>query len=384
MTNKANKNGNTSRKTPKTKGQNKSRNQRSRGNRGRQRRADPHLAMVMNPCTSTLVPGLYGSSEGLLSRLKSEFALPVIPAQSTQTCGYFLWCPDFHLPGPLGPSNGYRSINVVAWYSGDPNQSPANDGIAGYAGLFGMDNPASNPMTTATGIMDPTYTLVKENLVADARVLNACLKITYTGKMTDAAGEVGFIQNLPASAILGSQTGVDNMSTPSTVNEVMRYTNIRQRLGTDTLELVYELNELSSNHFRDTDDNLFQQDDPVATPAKGTRLSDPADALSPRLFGFVWRNTLPGAGLSFEMTKSVEWRPAVGSGFTQVPIHTTGHSKVNDIKTTLSKLGDRALIRVANGAQSLSSKIAKAAFTGIADTAYGYLENSIPYVLEAG
>jgi hypothetical protein len=186
--------------------------------------------------------------------------------------------------------------------------------------------------------------------------------MTYFGKMQDASGEVGYISNLPVNELLngGAQSG------PVSVNDLMAYANVKHRLGTDTLEAVYRLNELSSNHFRTEGEYLIAVG---RNGASASKVPNATSTLSPRVFGFVWRNTQPDAGLVFDITKSIEWRAETSSGLTQTPVQTGGPSLVPYINRSVDEHKARTGVsiweRVRSFGQSMESKLSQIAFTGV-------------------
>jgi hypothetical protein len=186
--------------------------------------------------------------------------------------------------------------------------------------------------------------------------------MTYFGKMQDASGEVGYISNLPVGELLNGGTE----SKPVSVNDLMAYATVKHRLGTDTLEAVYRLNELSSNHFRTETEYLIAIGRNGATPS---RIPNSTATLSPRVFGFVWRNTQPDAGLVFDITKSIEWRAETSSGLSQTPVQTGGPSLVPYINRSIdehkARTGHSVWERVKSTGQSVASKLSQIAFTGV-------------------
>lgn len=370
-------NANTGRKVSPNQGANrKNRNRNRNRNRGGTG-GSPYVQMVADPCNSTLVPGLYGDSEGLLARLKKSLQVKATagtPGGPT-TCGYCLWCPDFsnNTGDGVFPSAG----NLFLWQSSSPSASPQDLVTAAEQSAFGSNRfyQANGPHTdTAATLNDPCGSLVETTLVADIRVLAACMQLTFIGKMTDASGEVGFINNLPAQELLTGgprvpgQLDPDREGTPCTVDHLFTYCNMKRRLGVDTNETIYRLNELSSNHFQDENSRLMK----LAPNGNDFSASIPAATaiLSPRVFGFVWRNTIGDAGLVFDLTKSIEWRPETSSGLTQTPIRTGGPSLVPYINKVIDdseeKTGRAVWNRVQSSVGSSVAKVAQAAFTGVA------------------
>lgn len=338
------------------------------GNRRRRRnpqggrwKSNPYVTMVADPCNSTLVPGLYGSSEGLLARLKASVQAPV---NNFPTCGYLLWCPDYSDVG-YNPNQTFSSGgNIFMWSSDSSTHQPWNTDTVPY----GTDDGQQLGVTAQT-IPDPAANLLKSDIVSDARVLSACLQMTYFGKMQDSSGEVGFVSNLPVQELLyGGKTNpaTGNVPQPFSVDDLLRYVNVKQRLGVDTLENVYRLNELSSEHFRSEHQPLV---DVGTIGVISSRVNVTAQTLTPRVFGFVWRNVQPGAGLTFDLTKSIEWRAEASSGIAQVPIRSSGPSMVPHINQAIDRhasLGGGSLWhRVASAGRTVASQISKIAFTGV-------------------
>lgn len=325
-------------------------------------KVNPYINMVADPCNATLVPGLYGASEGLLARLKNTTQVPA--GSRPQTCGYVLWCPDYHnknngiVDQPYAPNSGPDQGNMFMFISDDPTLSPPNTA----ANPYGAFSPLSVGQVDVGHVLDdPAANLLRSDIVADARVISACMQMTYYGKLQDSAGEVGFISNLPVSEIMEGGTG----GIPASVNNLMAYCANKHRLGIDTLENVYRPNELSSNHFRTNVDTLLDVADQTAGPSV---VSQSATTLSPRVFGFVWRNVEPSAGLTFDFVKSIEWRAVASSGLTQTPIQTTGASLVPHVNAAIDRHtkrdGHSLWERIKGGMSTATSEISKIAFSG--------------------
>lgn len=260
--------------------------------------------MILDPCDATLVPGLYGASEGLLAKTKITFNVTPFPS-APNTAGYALWCPDFH-----NPKSGL-SGNTFMYLTSNSATPPFNNAGAVYGAATFQPPTAQN---TAFHIGDPAGALVASDIVNDARVLSACMTITFLGKMIDSAGEVCFLSNLPITQLLEGGVG----STPVSIDELFNYSASKQRLGVETLEAVYRLNTGSSDKFRDESLRPF-------VIAGGIATVDPAsESFAPRVFGFAWRGVNPDSPISFDFVKNIEWRPEAVSGFAQAPIVNAG------------------------------------------------------------
>lgn len=344
---------------------------RGRKQKSRMNGSNPYVNMVVNPCSSTLVPGLYGSSEGLLARLKtSRQPKPTDPASR---CGYVLWCPDYSDRRLNNAGDASQQGNLFEWNTEFPSENPRNT-----TGLPYGSASTSASAGEAFTLDDPAARLLESDIVADARVLSACMQMTYFGKLQDSAGEVGFISNLPVGEVLTG--GIQGQ--PASVDDLMAFVTNKHRLGVDTLENVYRPNELSSQHFRSKDDTLLN----VPLQGQGpTTVSQSTETLSPRLFGFVWRNVEPNAGLVFDFTKCIEWRAVPSSGLTQTPIHSIGPSLVPHIAAVVDhhnrRTGKNLWERIKTGIGSAMSEISKIAFGG---TSGGFLRKGLDWLVKEG
>lgn len=300
--------------------------------------------MLYDPCNATLVPGIYGTSEGLLTRVRKTLS-----NNSPGSAGYIVWCPDYH---------GRES--AFAWTTTDSSKRPTDTQLDPYGGGILWDADAK----TAAFVQDPAHPLLLTDMVQDGRCLSACLQMTYFGPMFSSGGEVSVIENLPVSAIL---TGGPN-NDPFTVDELFNFAASSHRLGTDTEELVYRTSDVNSSVFYD-----YKQD--LVTNNGITELTPQASTRGPRLFGFVWRNipTLGGAfeqkfdhaSLTFVMLKNVEWRPQPQVGITQVPVSTSARSHVPLIQSKLDRSHPGWTHRFLSSVGSAVSNVARAALTGV-------------------
>lgn len=312
--------------------------------------------MVSDPCGADLVPGLYGTSEGLLARTKVGHNLS--PGTFAPiTAGYALWCPDFSNTKSIDTPG-----NVYIFVTDNSSDAPANNELNNNAFFAVPTSQGATALTnTAFHIGDPAAALLESTTVADARCLSACMTMTYLGRMRDSSGEMCFIQNLPLSELLTGRSG----DLPVSVDQLFTYSSHKNRLGIDTIETVYRPNTLSTDHFRTSQQSPLLLD-LLQVPLR-TKIEPTIASYAPRVFGFVWRNTEGNAPFSFDFIKNIEWRPEVVSGFTQVPMTVSGPSR---LETTLayldrlSKSNPNVWNRILGGASSVGAAIAKLAYTG--------------------
>lgn len=240
--------------------------------------------MLANPCDAKLVSGLYGDSQGLLARFrKSE------DNNSLASCGYLLWCPDYH-----------GKTNLVCFVNDDPTFHPPNTQSDPYGSGIGWSAPATS---SASFLYDPCEAFVGQAVCADARLISSCMQMTYYGTQLNAGGELRIVENLrPEMLINGGAGGL-----PASVNEIMDYAGSSMRLGTKTYEVRSRPTE-SSRIFRNHLQGTFTRGAPNAVDEVQT-------TQNPKYYGFVWRNIpVDQTNLSFSLFKNIEWRPAPTSG----------------------------------------------------------------------
>ena len=258
--------------------------------------------LFRSPCNSQLYPGIYGSAEGLLARVKSDHAFP---SGSTGVAGYVLWLAD--ATGLGSDATNFSPASIVGARFRDSTTAVTNtvavpaftDGV-GVVGGGGFS------------LLDPAATLLSGGLARDARTISACMKIGYIGRMQDAAGQLAVIENLPVEEVLRGLT----------VDELFALSSNVKRIGVGTHEVKFRPSE-SSEYFRAigavgaTYADGEPHDSAIETGSNLVPAITKVNAHNQglRLFGFAWRGTgAPGTNLTMEFVKNIEWRPASDSG----------------------------------------------------------------------
>lgn len=318
--------------------------------------------MIADPCNADLVPGLYGSSEGFLARVKST-----IFNDSEGSSGYLLWAPRLHNKQTAINGGGNTFLFNVFFYTTNDSSTPPPLASYGAVTTFAQSL-ASNEAGRGE---DPAAQLIGPDnaIVMDARTLSACMRLTYAGRMDESAGQVAFVQNLPLEAVLGD---ANQGESPITVDDLFRLSTAVQRLGVDTLENVHRSHEVNGPVFRDSRDGALEAADGWA--AQAPIIAETSRVSAPAVFGFAWKSLTVGAGngakLSFNLIKNVEWRASPTSGFTSVTprtINTT--NKVAEVHKKLDLVNPSWSRRVIDSAGSLAGEVVKMAATGIAGLA---------------
>jgi hypothetical protein len=347
---------------------------RRRNRNNRANALTPYAAMIADPCNCTLIPGLHGTSEGLLARVKKTLF-----NATADTCGYVLWVPDYSCNfgdfNERGTATNIKCGNLFIWSSTEPDQQPYNERVdveskMAYGGILSDTFVAASAFSSAFTSTDPAAVLISGDIVQDARTLSACIKMKYTGQLVNASGELAFIQDLPLSSII---YGAGNNEAAS-VNQLFQQATQTGRFGSDTAEVISRPDE-TSHVFRNDRSTPFQVSD---SNGGITTLSNEGKSQGPNVFGFAWRGlAIPSgqaANLTFEFIKNIEWRPEPVSGLTHatprvvntIPKTQSAVKYLDDMSSTWStKLmsGINQVSKLAlSGAWSATKSIVKAGF----------------------
>jgi len=307
-------------------------------------KGDARLALlqqsVVDPCNGPLVNGIYGSAEGLMARLKSSYS---DVSNGTDTAGMLLWVPSYHC-GVIA------TFNLIRYSFADSASKPIN------TAANAMGNGASGvPGPQGQRLSDPANQLMNSDLVNDARTTAACIRLTYTGKVTESSGQIAWIDNYSTTDFLNQLPSVDNMFDRATKTA---------RLGLDTYEVLFRPDEATGTaRFRAGGAN-----DPgfVLVPGGPTEQSRTMDALAPKIIGFAYRGCEAGIidRLIYSLVKTVEWRPETGSGLTGVPPQDFLLPTTSNIVASIDRSSPGWSKRIASGA-SAASKAITSAWSGL-------------------
>lgn len=310
--------------------------------------------MLADPCTSTLIPGIFGDSEGLLARVKTTFTNE---APATATCGYILWSPDYASPG-INTGVG-TACNVLGWSAVSPATRPVNTTLSPL-GIVSTPFDATGGYTTSGGLADPASALMSSDIVADARTIGACISLTYTGTAINSGGQYCVLGNIPSAVLLEEDSNNVPAASSASVDELFKLATTYGRLGIEPIEVVNRPDD-ASNIFRSEEEHVFQSDvGPAFTTVQ-------AKTIQPQWFGIAWRGlpTSTASPMVFDLVKSIEWRAEVSSGFTATPRRTL-HSQTQVHKATKlldttqpgwtdhGKIAARSVLRFANSATGRS------------------------------
>jgi hypothetical protein len=295
--------------------------------------------MLSDPCDSQLIPGLYSTSEGMLNKLKSTESFP----SASLTSGYVLWDPSFtSRHDTAAPVN----FNAVFWQ----NSSSATNPLNTTASPFGLSsNNSGAQLRVGAGPFCQSTT------VSDARCVGACLRLLYTGRMDASSGIVGYISNLPAGAVLGS-----NGVTPASVDELLAMSDKVDRLGTGPIEIRFTPAQYSSV-FRSNSEGVFD-----FAPGKVTTLTNESEVAGSKLMGFAFKNVPDVADLLFEFYQNIEWRPNLDAGFVMsVPRSVSQPGNFERVLRYLDKNAPNWRVAAKHLAIRAANRLARIAMTGV-------------------
>lgn len=245
--------------------------------------------MVADPCNAELVPGLYGTNEGVISRYKRTLQLA-----ETNEYGFCLWCPTYGGRNSNEIENRYH--NFIAFSPAAINTNIVNtDGDP-----MGLHTNTSGGFQAvgAGGFMEG-------GTVKAFRTLSACLKLQYVGSTSDCAGRIALLENIPTDIL---------MDLPN-VQDILNYATRTERLSLETQEVTFRPNNESSK-FKDPT-TVFLQSNFV--DEKATTMDPTTQFDQPKFIGFAWAG-VPSNQLVFETIQNIEWKPDTGLGYVQTPI----------------------------------------------------------------
>jgi len=301
----------------------------------------PYMDMIANPCTATLMPGIFGDDEGLLARVKKTYV-----ANTTDTCGYILWDATYNA---VGSKQNFG--NLFTWSSNDSTLQPPNTVSQPYGfGALAGQTPFNPLNVTALTLRDPANLFCSSDLVADARVVSACIQANYFGTMLDASGQIGFIQNMPVQTLIIGGAG----AAPLSVDELFNNTSRTARLGLERNEVIARPMD-GTDKFRNGVDGPMLIQNTTNGPSS---MSDMYRANPSCVCGLVWRSTDSKSRLVFDVVKNISWRPNPISGLINPAPKTLGEPKVHEVHKILdSRSGDWATTYQQNSDSKLSQAL---------------------------
>jgi len=263
------------------------------------------MRLLADPCKAPMVPGMFGTDEGMLTRVHKVLTKS---GTSTDTAFVILWFPDYATQGD------YDDVNSLFMFANaSTSVNPANSVAAPYGTQTQAQFLAGGSMPTAASVADPATPLSLDPLVADMRCISACLRLDYLGKTSDGSGAVSTLENVPYSAILNGGPG----NVCPSIDQWQTYATSTRRLGVEGICLVSRTNE-EAHTFRTTTDGPFHTGE---IAIKATVTTTAGDISKPTAFGLLVTGLDAAATNPFiiSLTKVIEWRAKTVTGMMEVP-----------------------------------------------------------------
>lgn len=323
--------------------QKKKKKKRKRGGKGGNNLTAAYARMIADPCNADMIPGIFGESLGQLNRCHKSITLDPAEGGAT-TCGYFLWCPEFH--NSVGAE---YHINTFWFTTTNASAVPLNT----------TTNPWGSGGAAGIAIGDPAYNFVNSALVVTAATVSSCLDITYTGTLDTSQGEICLINGISLEDIVETKADAGpsnpNAAQPvMTVNEMFSFANSSTRLGLGSHEVI--------GNTADTPTFASDKEGPIHLGTAATNISNVSEQgliADPLWYGFAIRGLTAAQPITVNMTKIIEWKQAHVSGFArQKPVVYAPETQVPKAKMLLNKSDPNWATRLAGVGRSMISQAA--------------------------
>jgi len=322
--------------------QNKNKNKQKqpmRGNRKARSRRSPlgkYAMMLADPCAANLVPGIFGTTEGLLARMRTTISF-------NEQNGYIAWCPNYCASN--GTATGHYNF---VWYGQNFGSSvnPTNTTV----------NPFGTNYTTSGGFLqDPAYNFLSGATAADHRTISACLSLVYTGSISSCSGEIALLPNVGTSVLLSGGSG----GVPASIDDLFTHAPIHNRLSIEAAEIKFHPGaQLPRFHASRTGPLYYQAANATTLAPSVAASGDPGWVV------LAWRN-VPATSIRVMATKCFEWRPEANVGLLSVtPKSTTPMTTFHDAVRMLDTVSPEWWAMAKHGVSALASRVAALAFTG--------------------
>jgi len=308
-------------------------------------------AMLTNPCSAPLTPGLHTTDAGILSRFRSS--LTPEDYDTDRQFGYCVWYPEYCASAALN-DQGYSLGNCFTFVASTTSSTPINS----VATPYGTGNASGS--ITASSVLVGANDFIRSHSCSDFRLLSACMKMSYTGSMTDSRGMIGAIQNFPIDTLLHGR-GTGTVLDPPDIEEIYAMCANTCRLGVETKENIFTPGP-SGETFRNENSRMLVIGD---SGTSATRVGDAGRNQNPQGFGFCWVGVNPN-DILLEFTQNIEWRPDAIGMVIQPAVVTSQSGHLMRIRAYLDTHYPGWKTTVGSTVRSAASRIAMEAFSGTA------------------
>jgi hypothetical protein len=272
---------------------------------------DPYMTMIADPCNASLVPGMYGSNQGMLARFKASYSFAEFNALfASYKYGYVIWYPTYHCPATTT-----GSANLFFYGASTASAAPT---LLNY-GVFGATG-------TAVAGTDPAYNFTNSDTCQDARTLSACITSSYLGTTSAAQGLYVPLTNIPLELPIFGGTG----GAPPSVDQLRNYATFQERAATSD-EVVWRPS-VSSTFFPPARGGLTTSSGSSTTMGEANIVSNPMG------IAILFYGVSALSDYTVTCYKNVEWRAEPSSGLTfQPPVGVDSPVKITNALNKLDK-----------------------------------------------
>jgi hypothetical protein len=320
------------------------RKNKQRRPRNRRRRSQTnemvYASMISNPCDAILTPGVFSTDEGILTQHKTVFS-----GGSATTSGFILWDPAH---ATRYSDDGH--FNCIAFATTTPSTRPVNSPATPFGTGSAMGDVEGQALNAGAS------NFCAAGSASSWRCVGACVRMTYVGAMTDAAGRVGYLENVPADTVLKA-----NGADPVSINELFGMCSKTSRLDLDTMEVTYRPYEGATN-FKDREDSAF-----YSNGSADTIVASDGRRFGSRMMGFVWDSVSDTDELFFEFIQNIEWKPQSEQGLViTVPKQISAPGNYQRVLQYLDNTMPGWSTTLGAAAKSITSRFVKAAWNNYA------------------
>lgn len=318
---------------------------------------------LIDPCHSPLSAGLYGTHEGMLSKMHHTISKTANFISSGDIGGCAIWFPDYtgKETSPLATAVG--NLFVSSSFLANNTTSPTNTPI----------NPFGTPASGMEMFADPSYAFVATDIVKDFRTVGACLTLGYTGKLADCQGEVTTTRMSLTDLLNANKLG---SFTPNfTIDSIFQYAGSASRFTPAGVEAVWVPDE-ESHTFADERPGPFAVVEQAMAGVSPSLTSETMIERNPTALVIAWRGFASTAPLVIKTTKSFEWRPKSISGLTHVAVKLVAPPSITSQVANAARtsgLVDRLGDALTGGLATAANHLASAVYNGIAGHSGGPL-----------
>lgn len=214
-------------------------------------------------------------------------------------------------------------MNCFLWQSSDPQIRPLNS-TAVYDPLllqnppiYGLARSTGAQWTSAQYIPDPASGFAAGTVCEDARLLSSCIRMTYTGRQSDAAGIICPIRNLSLTDLIQRNDSTGDFSGKGlSVSDLFKLSAVQERLGTTVHEIRSRDSDNELDEWQTIYDPAVYPGSYLATQNSITTMDPAIQPREPACYGFAWRDVEAAqfTKMYIELYKNFEWRPKSTAG----------------------------------------------------------------------